>query len=59
MTSVPRAPGRTSSHGKALAMAMNDSIIIQGAGACARFEKLVGEPISVVITSAISPIRAA
>ena len=36
-------------------MVMNDSIIIQGAGDWARLENEVGDPISVVITSAISP----
>ena len=55
ITSEPSAPGRTSSHGNAFAMVRKDSIIIQGAGACARLENEVGEPISVVITSAISP----
>ena len=50
MTSAPSAPGRTSSHGNSLAMPMNESIIIQGAGDCARLENEVGEPISVVIS---------
>ncbi len=59
ITSLPRAPGRCSSHGNALAMLMNVSIIIQGAGDCARLEKEMGEPISVVITPAISSSRPA
>ena len=59
MTSLPRAPGRGSSHGKALAILRNVSIIIQGAGDCARLENDVGEPISVVITPAISSSRPA
>ena len=36
-------------------MARNASICIHGAGDCARLENDVGEPISVVISSAISP----
>ncbi len=59
ITSLPSAPGRVSSHGNALAMPMNDSIIIHGAGDCARLENEVGDPISVVISPAISSRRPA
>ena len=40
-------------------MAMNASICIQGAGDCARLANEVGEPISTVMSSAMSPSRAA
>ena len=55
MTS-PSEPARVSSHGKVRAMARNASICIQGAGAWARLEKESGEPISVEMISAMSPI---
>ena len=48
MTSVPSMPVRASSHGKAPARCSRKvSSIIHGAGACARLEKEIGEPISV------------
>ena len=55
MTS-PSEPARVSSHGKVRAMARNASICIHGAGAWARLEKDSGEPISVEMISAMSPI---
>src|SRR6478735_1105644 len=54
-TSVPSTPVRRSSHGNDRAMPRNASICIHGAGDCARFANDVGEPISSVISSAISP----
>ncbi len=56
ITGEPSAPGRISSQGYSRAMPRNASICIQGAGDCARLENDVGEPISVVMTSAISAI---
>ena len=58
-TGAPSAPARLSSQGYSRAIARNASICIHGAGDCARLENDVGEPISSVITSAISPRRAA
>ena len=55
----PNTPGRCSSHGYDWAMVMKALSIIQLAGACARFEKLMGEPISSVMTVAMSPSFAA
>ena len=53
-TGVPSTPVRVSSHGYSRAMPRKASICIHGAGDCARLENDVGEPISVVIRSAIS-----
>ena len=58
-TGEPSAPGRVSSQPYSRAMPRNASTCIQAAGACARLAKEVVEPISVVMTSAISPSRAA
>ena len=52
-------PVRSSSHGYFCASAMKLLSIIQGAGDCASCEKLIGEPISVVMTCAMSIMRAA
>ena len=59
ITSAPSAPGRVDSHGNSRAIVRNASICIHGAGDCARLLNEIGEPISVVITSAISPSLAA
>ena len=58
-TSEPIIPGRSSSQGYLAASAMNELSIIHGAGAWASWAKLIGEPISVVITWAMSIMRAA
>ena len=58
MTS-PNAPVRASSHSKSLAIARKVLSIIQVAGAWPRFEKVIGDPISSVITVARSSSRAA
>ncbi len=58
-TGEPSAPGRDSSHGNSRATARNASICIHGAGDWARLLNEVGEPISTVIRSAISPSRPA
>jgi hypothetical protein len=51
MTSGASVPARCSSHGKEAAVPMNELRINQGAGDCASCEKLIGDPISVVMTS--------
>src|SRR5215216_13644 len=58
-TSLPRTPWRRSSHGYSRAMSRNVLSIIHGAGDCARFENEIGEPISSVITAAMSGMCAA
>ena len=59
ITGVPSMPVRSSSQGYFLASSMKLFSIIHGAGDCASCEKLIGEPISVVITCAMSIMRAA
>ncbi len=59
MTGVPRTPWRTSSHSWAAATWMNVLSIIHGAGDWASWLNEMGEPISSVITAAMSIMRAA
>jgi hypothetical protein len=59
MTGVPSMPVRSSSHSYFAASAMKLLSIIHGAGVCASWEKLMGDPISSVMTWARSIIRAA
>ena len=59
ITSAPSTPGRVDSHGNSRAIARNASICIHGAGDCARLLNEIGEPISMLISSAISPSLAA
>ena len=54
ITGIPITPSRSSSQGYSRAMPRKASICIHGAGDCARFANDVGEPISAVMTSAIS-----
>ena len=58
-TSEPSAPVRVASQGNSRAIVRNDSICIHGAGDWASWEKEVGEPISRLMTSAISVSLAA
>ena len=50
---------RSSSQSRSLATWMKVLSIIHGAGAWASWEKVIGQPISVVITWAMSIMRAA
>ena len=59
MISPPMEPGRFSSQWKSAATPRKLVSMIHGAGDWARFENEIGEPISVVITSAMSPRWAA
>ena len=59
ITGVPSMPVRSSSHGYCCASVMKLLSIIHGAGDWASCEKVIGDPISVVITWAMSIMRAA
>ena len=59
MISPPSTPWRRSSQGYSAATWRNEFSIIHGAGDWASWEKVIGEPISVVMTSAMSIMRAA
>ena len=55
--SEPYSPGLASRHGYASARSQNAFIIVHGSATCARWAKLIGAPISEVISSAISARR--
>ena len=55
--SSPKKPGRNSSHGKLDAMPVKASSSISGRVAWENFEKEIGEPISEVMSCAISRRR--
>ena len=55
--SEPYMPGRVSRHGYRSARSQNAFIIVHGSATCARWAKLIGAPISDVISSAISERR--
>ena len=59
ITGEPRTPMRDSSHSSSRPTWMKVLSIIHGAGDWASWEKLMGEPISSVMTAAMSIMRAA